>query len=117
MLIAVPEILPRFFRRLQEIEDLRRIAKIILEGGEVENEAGLPLRASADGHRDDRRRGLPMIGRGVSGSTNHTDPLRAVLAKEARGELWRWRFCERTQPVASTGDGPETTPRPHQHGI
>ena len=35
--------LPRFYRHQQQIEDLKRIATIILEGGEVENEAGLPF--------------------------------------------------------------------------
>ena len=31
-----------------------------------------------------RLRGLPAIGRGVSGSTVETDPVRALLAKERR---------------------------------
>ena len=85
----MPEILPRFNRRMQEIEDRRRIAQLILEGGEVENEAGVPLRRSADGHHSDRRRGLPMIGRGCGGASPGTDPVRALLAKEARGERGR----------------------------
>jgi hypothetical protein len=85
----VAEILPRYDRHQQQAEDLKRIAKLILEGGEVENEAGMPLRPSADGHHSDRRRGLPMVSKGTGGASPGTDPLRALLAKERRGELWR----------------------------
>jgi hypothetical protein len=85
----VPQRLPRFFRHQQQAEDLKRIAKIILEGGEVENEAGMPLRQSADGHHSDRRRGLPMVSKGTGGASPGTDPLWALLAKERRGDLWR----------------------------
>jgi hypothetical protein len=74
---------------MQEIEDSRRIGLILLEGGEIETEAGMPLRGSADSHRSDRRRGLPVIGRGCGDASPGTDPLRAVLAKASRGELWR----------------------------
>ena len=51
---------------------------------------GRVYRKSADGHNHARRRGLPLISRGVAGTTSPgTDPLRALLAKEARGELWK----------------------------
>jgi hypothetical protein len=86
----VPELLPRFYRRMQELEDMKRIGQIVLEGGELPdaNEKGsLPLRRSADGHDPARLRGLPAIGRNVSGATVHTDPVKALLRKEARGEL------------------------------
>lgn len=77
----MPPLLPRFTD--QQAEDEQRIAAIILEAGELpENENGMPLRASADGHRSDRRRGLPIISRGVSGTAPGTDPLQALLAKE-----------------------------------
>lgn len=71
----------------QKAEDAQRLARILLEIDEVlpETARGKPLTSSADGHRDDRRRGFPMIGRGVSGATNDTDPVRALLAKES----WR----------------------------
>ena len=48
---------------------------------------GMPLRRSADGHNRDRRRGLPFITRGIGGTSPGTDPVAALLAKEARGEL------------------------------
>jgi hypothetical protein len=82
----VPELLPRFHRFQQQVEDERRIAAIILEGGEVGNGAGLPLRRSADGHTEDRRRGLPMVSKGVGGTSPGTDPMRALLAKERRND-------------------------------
>jgi hypothetical protein len=80
MLADDRRILPRFFRELEKFEDAQRLAKILLETGEALPDAngGKPLRASADGHRDDRRRGLPMIGRGVSGATTETNPVRAL---------------------------------------
>jgi hypothetical protein len=80
----VAEILPRFYRRMQKMEDERKLAELILEGQDVENESGLPLRRSADGHNRDRLRGVPMIGRGIGpGATHGSDPLQAVLRKEA----------------------------------
>jgi len=85
----VPELLPRFYVFAQRVEDERRLAQIILEGGEVENEAGVPLRRSAYGHRSDRRRGLPVISKGISGTAPRTDPLAELLRKEARGERRR----------------------------
>ena len=76
--------LPRFLRHEQQAEDLAKIAAILLETGGAlpETVRGKPLTASADGHRDDRRRGLPMIGRSVSGAINHSDPLKTLIAKE-----------------------------------
>lgn len=86
----VPQYLPRFYRHQQEIEDERRLAKILLETGEAPDGNGsMPLRRSADGHDPARLRGLPAIGRNVSGAINNSDPVRALLAKEARGELGR----------------------------
>jgi hypothetical protein len=83
----VPQLLPRHLRFEEKCRDLERIAKILLESdAEIPPDAngGKPLRASADGHRDDRRRGLPMIGRGVTGATDETNPVRALLLKERR---------------------------------
>jgi hypothetical protein len=68
-------------------ERARRTYK--LEGGEVESKAGIPLRRSADGHDPARLRGLPAIGRNVSGARRDADPVKALLAKEARGGLRR----------------------------
>lgn len=73
----MPSILPRYFRELQRIEDARKIANLMLE---VDAEAppdanGKVYRRSADGHSTDRRRGLPLIGRGVSGTSPGTNPV------------------------------------------
>jgi hypothetical protein len=85
----VPQHLPRFYRDMQEIEDQAKIAKIILETGcsadEAEVRAGVRLLSrSADGHDPARLRGLPAIGRNVSGAIRDTDPLQALLRKEGR---------------------------------
>jgi hypothetical protein len=77
-------LLPRFFREVEKLEDAQRLAKILIEGGEIPPEAngGKPLRASADGHRKDRMRGTPIIAKGVSGTMRGTNPLAALIAKE-----------------------------------
>ena len=79
------ELLPRFKALLERIADERRIAKALLEG----EAAAVPTRTAAGGTAagDPRRlRGLPAIGRNVSGATVHTDPVRALLAKERRSQ-------------------------------
>src|SRR5262249_1300243 len=85
---AVP-LLPRFTAMTERIEDERRMGKIILAGADLPDGKGrVLLRRSADGHDPARLRGLPAIGRNVTGATRHTDPVKALLAKEsARG--WR----------------------------
>ena len=86
----MPQLLPRLYRLQQQIADERRIAEIILEVGEVEGDEARPLLWRSPKGDDPRRlRGLPAIGRNVSGATDHTDPVRALLRKEARGELRR----------------------------
>ena len=57
-------------RHLQGIEDQRKLGKILLEGGEVEGEAGRPLRRSADGHNRERIRGIPIVGRAGGGGAS-----------------------------------------------
>jgi hypothetical protein len=67
------------------VEDERKIAQAILEAGDAPPELnGRVLRRSADGHEPSRLRGLPAIGRNVSGAVRGSDPVRALLAKEAR---------------------------------
>jgi hypothetical protein len=76
-------ILPRFFRAQQEVEQARKLASILLEAGDVENEAGMPLRRSADGHNRQRARGIPIIGRvGGEGASPGTDSVGALLRSE-----------------------------------
>ncbi len=82
------ETLPRFRQALERIEDTRKLAAILLEAGDFpEGNGSMPRRRSADGANPARLRGLPAIGRNVTGATVHTDPVKALLAKEARGEL------------------------------
>jgi hypothetical protein len=82
----VPQPLPHLYRELERLKDAAAARTDLLETGEPPPEANgsKPLRSSADGHRDDRRRGLPMIGGGVLGATDETHPVRALLAKEGR---------------------------------
>ena len=85
----VPEILPRFYRLREQREAEKRIAKAILESGEYPDANGRVYLRSADGHNRDRRRGLPVISRGVSGTAPGTDPVAQLLRKEARLERRR----------------------------
>jgi hypothetical protein len=79
-------LLPRFNRSQQEAEDKRKLEEIALEVEEVEDVAGMALRRSADGHNTNRRRGLPVISKGVGSTSPGTDPLAPLLQKEARGK-------------------------------
>ncbi len=84
------ELLPRFLQAAQAIEDERKLAKIILETGSSPDEVddskpSSRLTRGADGHEWRRRRGLPMVGKGISGAMPGTNPLGALIAKE-RGQ-------------------------------
>jgi hypothetical protein len=84
VLWGVPELLPRFLRHQQALEDAKKLSAILLKGDEVENEAGMPLRRSADGHNRDRARGIPIVGRnGGGGASPGTDPVAALRRKDA----------------------------------
>ena len=63
------------------MEQARILARILLEVGEPTPER---LTSSAAGGDTSRLRGLPAIGRGVSGAVPGSDPLKALLAKEKR---------------------------------
>ena len=79
----MPELLPRFTASLEKIADERKIARALLEG----EAADIPTRTAAGGTAagDPRRlRGLPAIGRNVSGATVETDPVRHLLWKESQ---------------------------------
>ena len=83
MLGDVPQRLPRFYAQQQRIEDAKKLEAIIFEGEEVENEVGMPLRRSADGHNRDRARGIPIVGRtGGGGASPGTDPVAALMRKD-----------------------------------
>ena len=84
------QILPRFFLAQEQIEAEQKLARIILETGGLPDEVddskpSSRLTMGADGHDWRRRRGLPMIGKGVSGAMPGTSPLGALIAKE-RGQ-------------------------------
>jgi hypothetical protein len=80
-----------YLRRRHEARQMDALReRIDREGLNDENRTeGLRLlRQSADGHNAIRRRGVPIIGRaGPGGATPGSDPVRALLRKEARGEL------------------------------
>jgi hypothetical protein len=70
---------------MQQIEDMRKLGRILEETGEVPEGAQLAAGATAGG--DSRRaRGVPIVCRGVRGTAPGTDPLGELLRKEARGE-------------------------------
>ena len=68
-----------------QIADARKVARALLEG----EAADIPTRTAAGGTAAGdagRLRGLPAIGRNVSGAMVETDPVRALLAKERRSQ-------------------------------
>ena len=79
----MPEKLPRFEAAMERIADQQKLGEILLEAGRGSSRLnGRVYRRSADGHRTDRRRGLPIISKGVGGTSPGTDPLRALLARK-----------------------------------
>jgi hypothetical protein len=68
---------------------MRKIGQILLEADAEPHpdSNGHVVRRSADGHNPERLRGLPAIGRNVSGAINRTNPERELLRRERTGEL------------------------------
>ncbi len=63
--------LPRFHAHYQKQEDQRKLGRILLETGEHTP----PKIGHATAGGDERKlRGIPAIGRGVTGAINHTSP-------------------------------------------
>jgi hypothetical protein len=88
-------LLPRFYARQERIRDQQELVRILLE---AEGDDALPQPGNGNGGGkmlpgstapgDTRRlRGIPAHARGTSGAIAGSDPLRALLAKEARAEL------------------------------
>ncbi len=67
-------VLPRWNAYLERVEAEKAVAKAILEAGDHPDSNGRVYRRSADGHNRDRRRGLPLITRGVGGTMPGTEP-------------------------------------------
>jgi hypothetical protein len=80
-------LLPRFARELERQDDLVKVARIVLEAADEEQPATV-VGATLPADRA-RMRGLPALARGVSGTAPGTDPLGALLHKEARGRRRR----------------------------
>jgi hypothetical protein len=79
----VSRILSRFQRQMEAMKDAERLTRILLEVGAGEDEPPKVTGQTPVGDWE-RLRGLPAVGRGVSGAMRGTDPLRALLAKESR---------------------------------
>jgi hypothetical protein len=78
----VSRILERFRRLQAEREALEQVDAILRDVGELDDEP-LELRGTAAG--DSRRlRGIPAIGRGVSGNQPGTSPLGELMRSEGR---------------------------------
>ncbi len=76
--------LPRFFAEIERYEDECKVAKILIETAGVEEEAPERVAGARSGGDERALRGLPAIGRGVSGTQPGTDPMQALLAREHR---------------------------------
>jgi hypothetical protein len=72
---------PRYLRRQLEVEDAAKVEAIVRQVEPEEPEEVLP---SARGDDWRRRRGLPIVGPGIGGTSIGTDPVRALLTKETR---------------------------------
>ncbi len=66
-------------------EQAKILARVLLENDEPLPARSRKLVGSRSAENDaGRLRGLPAVGRGVSGAVPGTDPLRALLVKESR---------------------------------
>lgn len=81
MLGGVPELLPRFTRVMEALEDARRIGRILAETGELPDEPSAGATAGGD---PSRLRGIPAIGRGCSGAIPGTRPGENLLRERRR---------------------------------
>ena len=76
----MPQPLPRFNRKVLLAEQAATLARILAEL--EDSPASTGQTAPGDGRR---MRGVPIVGRSTAGgAVAGTDPLRALLAKEAR---------------------------------
>jgi hypothetical protein len=86
----VAQRLPRFSRIEIALEDRAKLRRILQEvdlDGAADAKS-TPATRSASGHDRWRMRGLPIVGRSTpGGAIAGTDPVGALLRKEARGEL------------------------------
>jgi hypothetical protein len=81
-LAFVQPVIPRAFRRQLQAEDTEKLDRIIREaGGDEEPSSAAGATAAGDSRR---LRGIPAVGRGCSSTIPGTDPVRALLAREAR---------------------------------
>ncbi len=83
MLADVSRSLPRFNTYHEKAADQRKLTKILAE---ATDEAAPPKRVAGARSGGDEKalRGLPAIGRGVSGVIPGTSPLHAVIHNEMR---------------------------------
>jgi hypothetical protein len=81
ILDAVPSRFPRSYRRQLEAADRAKVDRLVEPIADDEPATAAGATARGDGRR---LRGIPAVGRGSSSTMFGTDPLRALLAKEAR---------------------------------
>lgn len=73
---------PRYLRLQLEVEDREKLAAIFRDAEAQSEEDSVAAGATAGGDGS-RLRGSPAISRGTAGAIPGTDPVRALLAKEA----------------------------------
>ena len=72
---------PRAYRRQLEAQDSAKVAAPVAD---TAPEGPMSTAGATSGGDESRLRGLPAIGRGVSGATVEADPVKALLANEGR---------------------------------
>jgi hypothetical protein len=77
----VVPILPRFTD--QRVADERKLEKILLETGPLDGPVTAAAGSTAGGD-EQRRRGVPIIGRGIGGTSPGTDPAGETIRREQR---------------------------------
>ena len=77
--LFVPPRLPRYDRRKHDLEDAARLDRTIDEADEKPHDLG----GRATGSRRDLR-GVPVIGKGIGGTSPGTNPATAVLRLDGR---------------------------------
>ena len=71
------ELLPRLRAHSERAEDLRKVARIVIEADSIDVPKTVARATLAGDAR--RLRGLPAVGRGVAGAIRGTSPHSAVL--------------------------------------
>lgn len=76
-------ILPRFYRHQEAARDQQKIARNLLESGDM---ADIDTRVLSLIGDERQLRGIPALARGVGGTIHGTNPLAVLMAKQPRDQ-------------------------------